>query len=58
MKDITLVVIGGQYNFTGKYRKDLEKPNWHYYEEEKGAIIHCRKEHMIMVIEKPIEKTI
>lgn len=35
--------------FTGKYRRDLETNNWHYYEKKDGIIIHFRKEHIIYV---------
>jgi ribosomal protein S8 len=34
-----------------KYRRDMEKPNWHYYEKEDGKIIHIRKDKLIMVEE-------
>lgn len=40
---------------SGWYRRDLEKPNWHYYEDAEGSILHIRKEHMICVIEKEIK---
>ena len=35
--------------FVGKYRRDLETGNWHYYEKENGEICHFRKEHMVAV---------
>lgn len=35
--------------FVGKYRRDLETNNWHYYEKENGEICHFRKEHMVAV---------
>lgn len=35
--------------FRGKYRRDLEAGNWHYYEMDDGTICHFRKEHMIAV---------
>lgn len=36
----------------GRYRRDLEKDNWHYYEDHsEGALIHFRKEHMVYVKE-------
>jgi len=39
-------------SFIGKYRRDLEKPNWHYYEiTETKEIIHIRKNHIVMVVE-------
>ena len=39
----------------GWYRRDLEKPNWHYYEAKDGVIIHCRKEHILFVVEEEIK---
>lgn len=38
--------------FNGKHLPELEKPNWHYYQTDDGYMIHCRKEHMVCVIEK------
>ncbi|HCY85360.1 MAG TPA: hypothetical protein DHV36_09530 [Desulfobacteraceae bacterium] len=35
--------------FVGKYRRDLETSNWHYYEKESGEICHFRKDHMVAV---------
>ncbi len=43
-------------NFHGWYRRDLEQKNWHYYEATDGKLYHCRKEHMILVIEKEIKE--
>ena len=37
------------FSFVGKYRRDLETNNWHYYEKENGEICHFRKEHMVAV---------
>lgn len=39
-------------SFNGKYLPELEKPNWHYYQTDDGYMIHCRKEHMLCVVEK------
>jgi len=36
----------------GWYRRDLEKPNWHYYESTDGTMYHCRKDEMVAVVEK------
>jgi len=44
-----------QINFVGFYRRDLEKPNWHYYETKDGNIYHFRKEFMCAVIEDYVE---
>lgn len=38
--------------FSGKHLPELEKPNWHYYQTDDGYMIHCRKEHMVYVIER------
>jgi len=35
--------------FIGKYRRDLETKNWHYYETEDGGLYHFKKEHMVAV---------
>ena len=43
------------FEFNGWYRRDLEKPNWHYYESVDGTMYHCRKENMIAVIEQEIK---
>lgn len=40
----------------GWYRRDLEQANWHYYEDMSGTMYHCRKEHMIAVVESEIKK--
>ncbi len=32
--------------FKGRYRRDLEANNWHYYEDDKGLIWHFRKENI------------
>jgi len=39
----------GEIHFIGRYRRDLETNNWHYYEKENGEICHFRKEHMVAV---------
>ena len=41
---------GDSVSFTGKYRRDLETKNWHYYEKEDGVLVHFRKQHMMAVI--------
>jgi|APSaa5957512576_1039674.scaffolds.fasta_scaffold151474_2 hypothetical protein len=38
-----------QVFFKGHYRRDLETPNWHYYETSDGCLLPFRKEHMIYV---------
>lgn len=39
----------GEVTFRGRYRKDLETPNWHYYETSAGGMIHFRKEHIVYI---------
>ena len=48
---ITICFSGGQIlEFFGRYRKDLEVKNWHYYQDSEGRIIHCRKSQMVYVV--------
>lgn len=50
MLEYTIHLTTGEYiTFIGKYRRDLETDNWHYYEKQEGTIIHLRKEHIIYV---------
>ena len=52
IKPIKVILNNGvQINFKGKYRRDLEKPNWHYYEDKFGHIMHFKKESMAAVLE-------
>ncbi len=39
----------GEIHFIGRYRRDLETNNWHYYEKENGTVIHFRKEHIVWI---------
>ena len=41
--------IVNSVTFFGKYRRDLETSNWHYYEKSDGEVIHFRKEHIVYV---------
>ncbi len=54
MKRIIVTIVKDniirEFRFTGKYRRDLEKKNWHYYETKHG-ILHFRKENMVAVEE-------
>ena len=50
-KTMRIVTTVGVVAFIGRYRRDLEAANWHYYETNKGDILHFRKEHLIAVIE-------
>jgi len=58
MKKIMLILakdlIIKEIYFIGKYRRDLEKDNWHYYETNEGKIIHVKKENMLAVIDENI----
>jgi hypothetical protein len=61
-RKITLYFTNGlKLEFCGRFLREREKPNWHYYEVEragsmpKGTIIHCRKEHFVAVVEEPID---
>jgi hypothetical protein len=54
MTKYTVQTITTKVEFMGKYLPDREKPNWHYYMGEFGAIYHFRKEHMVFVIEEEL----
>jgi len=51
LKQLTIVLKTGVISFLGKYRRDLEKPNWHYYETKDKDIFHFRKDQMVCVLE-------
>lgn len=55
MRRYTISTTTITYQFVGKHLPDRERPNWHYYQEEDGTIIHFRKEHMVIVVEKELE---
>ena len=50
-KRITVYTTQGAHQIFGRHMPEREKPNWHYYEDQDGTILHCRKEHMVCVIE-------
>ena len=50
-KQLTILLKRGYITFEGKYRRDLERPNWHYYETINGDIYHFRKDQMVGVLE-------
>jgi hypothetical protein len=57
IKDIKIYLTNNDsIHFAGKYLRERQQANWHYYEGEKGEIYHFRKEHMVCVIEKEIKK--
>lgn len=46
------ILLKGRFfaiRFRGKYRRDLETGNWHYYEDIKGKIWHFRKDNILGV---------
>lgn len=43
-----------ELKFIGRYRRDLEKDHWHYYEKEDGTILHIPKHRIIYVTSKEI----
>jgi hypothetical protein len=48
-----IVFTTGNYiDFNGKYLREREKANWHYYQLDDGYLLHCRKNHMVYVLEK------
>lgn len=56
VKTIYISTTTAKFKITGWYRRDLEKPNWHYYEDIDGTLLHFRKEHLVAVIECPREE--
>ena len=43
--EITIVLANcPEYTFNGRYCRDLETKNWHYYEREDGVMVHLRKD--------------
>lgn len=43
---------GEELSFTGKYRRDLETDNWHYWECDRCGekrILHIRKDRIVWV---------
>ena len=49
MTEYQIITTEGEIKFNGRYRRDLETNNWHYYEKDDGTILHFRKEHMVFV---------
>ena len=50
-KKLTIICKNISVSFFGKYRRDLEKQNWHYYETSKGDIYHFKEFEMVAVLE-------
>ena len=44
-----IMTTNGEVAFTGRYRRDLETPNWHYYETSDRGVIHFRKEYIVYI---------
>jgi hypothetical protein len=59
MKKIRVIIIKDgvkhEIEFVGKYRRDLEAENWHYYEKSDGELLHCRKSCMVCVEDSPCD---
>lgn len=56
MKHYKIVFVYGEIlEFKGEYRRDLERPHWHYYETENSDIVHCCKKTMLYVIQKSVK---
>lgn len=51
-KEITIVTTAGEISIVGIHRPDLEKPTWHYFEDNIGCLWHFRKEHLIYICEE------
>ena len=57
-KNILYFTNGLKLEFYSDFLREREWPNWHYYRVEeaadmpKGTIIHCRKEHLVAVVEE------
>jgi len=53
VKEIEIMTTTGQtIKFTGKHLPERQSKNWHYYQDDEGAIFCFRKEHMVMVYER------
>ena len=55
---IILTKSGTFMMFNGKYRRDLETNNWHYWETKAGKVIHCRKENIESVYGGTVEEVV
>jgi hypothetical protein len=55
MKKIEIQTTTSMIRFIGKYLREREEQNWHYYETDTGATIHLRKCHMVYVIETEVD---
>ncbi len=58
MNNYQIFTTASTFEFTGKYRRDLETANWHYYETECGKVYHFRKTHIIAVFGDSVEDII
>jgi len=54
-KEISIRLQNGHViTFIGRYRRDLEKAHWHYYETIDGVMHHFKKDAMIHVTEREV----
>lgn len=56
MHKIMIMTTKTNYEFVGKHLPERETPNWHYYETVDGKLYHFRKEHMVVIIDDPLEE--
>ena len=49
MVEYEIITTSHRIKFVGRYRRDLESENWHYYEVDDGSILHFHKKYMIYV---------
>jgi len=56
--DIKVFVKGSEvpFHFDGRFLRESEKPNWHYYRSVSGWLYHFRKDHIVAVVSKNMEK--
>ena len=45
-----IVTVGNMvHKFCGRYLRELETKNWHYYETDSGEVFHLRKDSIVAV---------
>lgn len=50
MEEITICYKDGSVStFNGRYVRELETTNWHYYEIEDGSVLHVKKDFIAWV---------
>ena len=50
---ILIILDSCEVSFKGRYLRDRETDQWHYYLTEEGSLIHVRKDKMVAVIDNP-----